>query len=47
MNFITTIGCYTLGIGLGQQSLPVIILGAVWAIAGTLYELHHNLEEED
>lgn len=47
MNFVSTIGCYTLGLGIGQQNMVVIILGAVWALVGTLYELNQNLEKEE
>lgn len=46
MNFVATIGAYTLGIGIGQQNMAVITLGAVWTLMGTVYELH-NLNKED
>ena len=46
MNIVVTIGAYTLGIGIGQQNMAVITLGAIWTLLGTVYELH-NLNKED
>ena len=46
MNFVLTIGACTLGIGIGQQNMAVITLGAVWTLLGTAYELY-NLDKED
>lgn len=46
MNFVATIGAYTLGIGIGQQNMAVITLGAIWTLLGTVYELH-NLNKEN